>query len=222
MKILIFLGKYFIPSILQDFIKYILYGNRFTFSQVRPFHPFSLASWKTILAETAHIHRNAKVTGNITMGRYSYIRSPSVWLIASYVHAIHIGSFCSIASWVQIYAFNDHNYNKLTTYPPVATGLILWEDKDLWADVYIWHDVWIGTNVIILPGVNVGIWAVIGAWSIVTKDVPPYAIIGWAPAKVIKYRFDTETINKLLQSEWWNWDTEKIKDNYNLEFLENA
>jgi virginiamycin A acetyltransferase len=222
MKILIFLGKYFIPRIFQDIIKYILYGRNYTFSQVRPFHPFSLASWKTILAKTAYIHRNATVTGNITMGRYSYIRSPLVCLIASYRHTIHIGNFCSIASWVQIYAFNDHNYNKLTTYPPVATGLILWEDKDLWSDVFIWSDVWIGTNAIILPWINISTGAVIAAWSVVTKDVPPYAIVWWVPAKIIKYRFESDVIIKLLRSEWWNWDIEKIKNNYNLEFLENA
>ena len=100
--------------------------------------------------------------------------------------------------------------------------LILWEQKDLWADTFIGHDVWIGTNAIILPWVTVGTGAVIGAGSVVTKDVSPYAIVGWVPAKVIKYRFEPDIIDKLIVSEWWNWDIEKIQKNYNLEFLEHA
>lgn len=175
-----------------------------------------------MLAETAWVDPWMTITGNITIGRYSYMRSPTIGLIASYEHMIHIGGFCSIASWVQIYATNDHNYHKLTTYPPTATWLILWEQKDLWADTFIGHDVWIGTNAIILPWVTVGTGAVIGAGSVVTKDVSPYAIVGWVPAKVIKYRFEPDIIDKLIVSEWWNWDIEKIQKNYNLEFLEHA
>jgi len=70
----------------------------------------------------------------------------------------------------------------------------------------IGHDVWIGLNAVIMNGVNVGTGAVIGAGAIVTKDVPPYAIVGGVPAKVIKYRFDEETIEQLLSSRWWELD----------------
>lgn len=76
-------------------------------------------------------------------------------------------------------------------------------------------------NAIILKWVVVWTWSVIGAWSVVTKNVPPYAIVAWNPAKVIKYRFDNKTVKKLLESEWRNREIEKIKKNYNLEFLEN-
>ena len=221
-RALIFIWKTFVPRFLQNFIKYVLYWSKYTYSQVKPFHPFSLASWRTILDKTAWVDPCMTITGNVTIGRYSYMRSPTIWLIASYEHTIHIGNFCSIASWVQIYAKNDHNYLKLTTYPPTATWLILWEEKDLWSDTFIGHDVWIGTNAIILPWVNVGNGAVIGAGSVVTKDVPPYAIVGGVPAKVIKYRFDPAIIDMLLTSEWWHWDIQKIRNNYNLEFLQNA
>ncbi|MDD4530667.1 MAG: CatB-related O-acetyltransferase, partial [Candidatus Gracilibacteria bacterium] len=203
-------------------IKYILYGRKYTFSQIKPFHILSLASGKTIIHKTAWIDASATITGNITLGRYSYIRSPMISLIASYEHTIYIGNFCSIASGAQIYAFNDHNYTKLTTYPPTATGLILGDNKDIGADVHIEHDVWIGTNAIILPGVTIGTGAVIGAGSIVTKSIPPYAIVGGVPAKIIKYRFDEHTIKHLLESEWWDRETGKIRKNYNLEFLKNA
>ncbi len=222
MKILIFLGKHFVPRFFQNIIKYVLYWRTYTFSQVKPFHIFSLASGKTILDKTVHINEDTIITGNITMGRYSYIRSNTVSLVASDKFTIYVWNFCSIGPWVQIYATNDHDYTKLTTYPPRATWITIGEDFDGWADVNIWHDVWIGANAIILPWVHVGIWAIIGAWSIVTKDIPAYAIVGWSPAKTIRYRFNEEIIARLLESEWWYWDIDKIRDNYNLEFLENA
>ncbi len=221
MKILLYIWKNFVPRFIQYIIKYVLYWKKYTFAQVKPLHIFTLASKNTYLDPTVWIDPGAIITGDIVMGRYSYIRSPSVKIIASYKYKVSIGNFCSIASWVQIYSFNDHNYKKLTTYPPVATWIILWDDIDLWADVNIWHDVWIGTNAIILPWVNIGTGAVIWAWSIVTKNIPPYAIVWWVPAKVIKYRFDEDIIKKLLLSEWWNWDIEKIRANYNLEFIKN-
>ncbi len=214
--------KYFVPKFLQNLIKYILYWRKYNYSQIKPFIIFSLASWKTQLHKTAWVDANMTITGNITMGKYSYARSPTIGFIASDTYSIHIWDFCSIASGVQIYATNDHDYTKLTTYPPVATWLILWDHKDTWRDTYIWHDVWIGTNAILLPGVKIGIWAVIGAWSVVTKDVPPYAIVWWVPASIIKYRFDEDIIKQLLDSEWWNWDVDTIRNNYNLEFINHA
>ena len=86
-------------------------------------------------------------------------------------------------------------------------------------NLYIWNDVWIGKNAMIIKWVTIWTWAVIWAWAIVTKDIPPYAIAVGNPAKVKKYRFDAETIQKLLESERWNRDIEKIKKNYNLKFI---
>ena len=78
---------------------------------------------------------------------------------------------------------------------------------------------WIGLNVTILGGVTVGDGAGLAAGAIVTKDVPPYAIVGGNPAKIIKYRFSKEQIEKLLKIKWWNWPMYKIFNNINL--LEN-
>ena len=65
------------------------------------------------------------------------------------------------------------------------------------------HDVWIGVNAVILAGVKIGTGAVIGSGAVVTRDVEPYAIVGGVPAKLIKFRFDADTIKKLMDSKWW-------------------
>ena len=80
----------------------------------------------------------------------------------------------------------------------------------------IGNDLWIGYGVTILGGVKIGNGAVIGASAVVAKDIPPYAIAVGNPARVVKYRFDEKTIRKLLAVKWWNWDLEKIADNFPL------
>lgn len=78
-------------------------------------------------------------------------------------------------------------------------------------DIKIGHNAWIGDNVIVLPGVSVGNGAVIGAGSVVTKDVPAYAIFGGVPAKFIKYRLTEEKIATLEKSEWWDWSIAEMR-----------
>ena len=75
----------------------------------------------------------------------------------------------------------------------------------------IGNDVWIGSNVIIPGGIQIGTGAIVATGSVVVKDVPPYAIVGGNPAKIIRYRFSKEQIDVLLGSEWWNWPIEKIR-----------
>ena len=86
-------------------------------------------------------------------------------------------------------------------------------DKENKISVIIGNDVWIGVNVNILEGVTIGDGAVIAAGATVTKDVPPYAIVGGVPAKIIRYRFDDETIKKLLEIKWWDKGEDWIKAN---------
>ncbi|MFC2097905.1 CatB-related O-acetyltransferase, partial [Bacteroidota bacterium] len=82
--------------------------------------------------------------------------------------------------------------------------------------ILIENDVWLGANVIIVDGVKIGNGAMIGAGAVVTKDVPPYAIMGGVPAKIIKYRFEKDKIDFLQKSEWWNKDIDWLKKNYQL------
>lgn len=89
-------------------------------------------------------------------------------------------------------------------------------DLDKKFSIIIGNDVWIGARVTLLEGITIGDGAIVAAGAVVTKDVPPYAIVGGVPAHVIKYRFDEATINKLLRLQWWNKDQEWIKSHADL------
>lgn len=125
-----------------------------------------------------------------------------------------IGEFCSIADNIT-FIFSQHPTHLVTTYPSHPESI--WSHNQgstgsfSRGDIIVEHDVWIGANVTILDNVTIRTGAVVGAGSVVTKDVPPYAIVGGNPAKVIKYRFDTETIDLLLQSNWWTLPYEELK-----------
>ncbi|PIP53334.1 hypothetical protein COX08_01545 [Candidatus Beckwithbacteria bacterium CG23_combo_of_CG06-09_8_20_14_all_34_8] len=80
-------------------------------------------------------------------------------------------------------------------------------------DTVIGNDVWIGYDALFMPGVKVGDGAIIAAKSVVTKDVPAYAIVGGNPAKIIRMRFDERIVALLLQLKWWDWDKKKITQN---------
>ena len=130
-----------------------------------------------------------------------------------------IGKFCSIACGVK-FLFNsaNHTLKSLSNYTfplffeewglnkkNVASA---WDNKE---DIIIGNDVWIGYEAVIMAGVHIGDGAVIAARAVVTKDVPPYTIVGGTPARKIRMRFEEETIAKLQQIQWWNWPVEKIR-----------
>lgn len=130
-----------------------------------------------------------------------------------------IGKFCSIACGTKfLFTSANHTLKSMSTYP----FPIFFEEWDLdkihvksaWdnkGDIVIGNDVWIGYEAVILSGVHIGDGAIIGTRAVVTKDVPPYTIVGGIPAKEIKKRFNEETINKLQQIQWWNWSFNKIQ-----------
>ncbi|MDX8480456.1 CatB-related O-acetyltransferase [Mesorhizobium sp. VK24D] len=127
---------------------------------------------------------------------------------------LSIGSFCSVARDVTIMCDGQHSTDCATSYPINLNLLARPEPASNGGrerGVTIGNDVWLCHGSVILSGVEIGHGAVIGANAVVTKDVPPYAIVGGIPASVIRYRFPEETINKLLAIKWWEWDDEKIK-----------
>lgn len=156
------------------------------------------------------------ISGDIKIGSNTSLWGPNIHVLA-HNNKIEIGNFCSIARDVTIQEY-FHDYNKLTTYfieRNVFGGQVENESISK-GDIIIGHDVWIGTGVQIMSGITIGNGAVIAANSTVTKDIPPYSIAGGVPAKVIKYRFNSDEINILQKLEWWNWDIEKIKLNKEL------
>lgn len=138
-----------------------------------------------------------------------------------------IGKFCSIACGAKfLFNSSNHTLSSLSTYPfpifaaewdaniPVTEA---WDNK---GDIVIGNDVWIGYEAVIMAGVHIGNGAIIGTRAVVTKDVPPYAIVGGVPAKRIRNRFDDSVIEALQKIKWWDWDVEKTREN--LKAIRNA
>lgn len=142
---------------------------------------------------------------NSTLGDHTYVQKGSTICNAK------IGKFCSIAANVTI-GPGIHKIDAVSTHPAFYlkdTPLLKVFVKD---DLFIpfklttvGHDVWIGVNAVLIDGVTIGTGAIIASGAVVTKDVPPYAIFGGIPAKLIRYRFSEQIRSKLLESEWWDW-----------------
>lgn len=132
-----------------------------------------------------------------------------------------IGKFCSIACGSRfLFTSGNHSLSSLSTYTfPVffeEWGLDKANITDAWdnkGDIIIGNDVWIGYEAVIMSGVTIGDGAIIGTRAVVTKDVPPYTIVGGVPAKPIRKRFSEETISRLLELKWWDWSRERIASN---------
>lgn len=170
--------------------------------------------------------------GNSTFGKYNFLAENVVLNDSSisdfsyiarggYIDHAHIGKFCSIGADVKI-GLGKHPIDFVSTSPVFYSlraknrnlSFATEQHYNEYEDVQIEHDVWIGSNAVVNAGVKIGTGAVVAAGAVVTKDVPPYAIVGGVPAKIIKYRFDDETISKLLKSEWWNRDIGWLEENY--------
>ncbi|WP_295859460.1 CatB-related O-acetyltransferase [uncultured Oscillibacter sp.] len=132
---------------------------------------------------------------------------------------LKIGKFCSIACGAKfLFTSANHALGSLSTYPfPIffeEWGLDAKDIRQAWdkrGDIVIGNDVWIGFEAVILSGVTVGDGAIIGTRAVVTKDVPPYTIVGGAPARPIRRRFEDAVIEKLEALRWWDWDEEAIR-----------
>lgn len=162
----------------------------------------------------SHIDPSAKVYSGTefydsSIGRHSYIGYNSE------VHNCEIGAFCSIANGFVV-GGAKHPVDWVSTSPSFykvggGTGKHLGSlEVEPIKRTFIGNDVWIGARVTMMQGIRIGNGAVIGAGSIVTKDVPPYAVVAGCPAKVLKFRFDKDTIMKLQESEWWNLSDEQL------------
>lgn len=143
------------------------------------------------------------------LGRHSYLGEGCI----VYHKDTKVGSFCAIAHNVLIGA-GKHPLDFFSIHPFIYSANPLQKNDsacffESYLPVEIGNDVWIGSNVVIMDEVKIGDGAVIGSNAVVTKDVPPYAILVGVPAKIIRYRFDSEKITKLLKLKWW-----ELEDKY--------
>lgn len=158
---------------------------------------------------------------NCQIGLCTYIANNSN------LYSSRIGRFCSIGPYVKTIVGRHPTMAFISTYPSFyydttdQLGFTFYSGKSLYNtcpkpltedkyDIVIGNDVWIGASVIILGGITIGDGAIIAAGAVVTKDVEPYSIVGGVPAKLIRYRFSSATIQRLLKDKWWNKDLDYI------------
>lgn len=194
--------------------------------------------------KTSCFIKNVIKAKNIIVGDYTYyddnINNPTnfeknnvLFNYPEFGDKLIIGKFCAIANGTKfIMGSANHRISSVTTYPFNVFGG-LWGEKTpphlsqlpFKGDIVIGNDVWIGRESIIMPGVKIGDGSIIAGYSVVTKDVPPYSVVGGNPAKFIKKRFDDELIELLLKLKWWDYNPQDLLEilpllcNDDLEFV---
>jgi virginiamycin A acetyltransferase len=178
----------------------------------------SIMSGNITLHDNASVRKNVHISSDssVTIGRFTTINGPNTDITCA-INKVEIGAFCSIARNVVIQEFN-HDFGRFTSYfieqnmmgktdfsEPVSNGNIL-----------VGNDVWIGTHCVVLGGSTIGDGAV--ANSVVVGDIPPYAIAGGSPARVLRYRFDKTRIKEIQESEWWLNINESNYESYKTRF----
>lgn len=181
--------------------------------------------------------RGTSFEGANSVAKFSTVISSDVGFatyISSYSKLFNckIGRYCSIGQKVQVVFGNHPTSGFVSTHPlfyskATATGFsfvdknrfeeFTYTDKDKKYFVEVGNDVWVGYNVLIMAGVHIRDGAIIAAGAVVTKDVPPYAVVGGVPAKIIKYRYREEDINYLLKLQWWGKELKWI-NSYSVSF----
>lgn len=158
------------------------------------------------IGRPAVVNAHAYVS-NSSLGRYTYVAE------FARLSRCDIGGFCSIASGAAVGGGVHPTRDWVSTSPAFFSTLgqagASFVAESLFEELprtIVGHDVWLGTNSQVLPGVKVGTGAIVGAGAVVTRDVPPYAIVAGVPARLVRMRFEPEQVSALVQSEWWARD----------------
>ena len=181
--------------------------------------------------ETVYL-KNVVTNPNIQIGEYTmyndFVRDPRQFEKNNVLYhypinrdSLRIGKFCSIACGAKfLFASANHTQTSVSTYPfpiffeewdlDIGDVMSAWDHK---GDIVIGNDVWIGYEAVVMAGVTIGNGAIIGARAVVTKDVPPYTIVGGVPAREIRRRFSDDVIARLQELKWWDWPAEQIQRN---------
>lgn len=170
--------------------------------------------------------RNTVTNPQIQIGDYTYSDDPEnskdfernvLYLFPFIGDRLIIGRYCAIARGVKfIMNGANHMLSGFSTYPfnifhnDWARVTPLPEQLPYKGDTVIGNDVWLGYESLVLPGVSIGHGAIVAARSVVSADVPPYAIVGGNPARLVKTRYDEETVARLLRIAWWEWDVARV------------
>lgn len=164
-----------------------------------------------------YLNRNTQIGPDVTVGKYFGMNE------SCFVARATVGAFCAFGARTSINPFNHPidwlSINEFQYHPKSFDWVPEYNDfkrlertPDMFRHVTIGNDVWSGHNVNVMPGVNVGDGAVIGAGSVVTKDVPPYAVVAGVPATIRRYRFSEKVIERLLRVKWWDLELSDLSD----------